>query len=223
MSLPLAIFSFTLLWFSGTPAFSGWLGKCLGTVPDLPARAPAPQAVVILGGGSYRDGESGSERLSAPSLERVLWAVQNAPEGMPILVSGGRVHPNKRATEAQLMVDLLESELSRPVSWRDDCSRTTAENAVNSAEILRSSGVESIVLATHWWHMPRAAAVFTRAGLQVQPLPVGSVSELLPRARDEVRRWIPSAAALLCTQIYWRELLAQAWYQLRPLPEAGRC
>ncbi|WP_226643178.1 YdcF family protein [Microbulbifer variabilis] len=221
-SLPLAVFSFCLLWLSATPAFSSWLGKCLGSVTDLPNTATAPKALVVLGGGVSRDGESGYETLSTSSLERVLWAAQHGPKDLPILVSGGRVSPDEHASESQLMADLLD-ELSLPVSWRDVCSHTTAENAVNSAEILRGAGVDTIVLATHWWHMPRAAAVFKRAGLKVQPLPVGSISELLPRAQGRVLHWIPSAEALLKTQTYWRELVAQVWYQFRPLPQAKKC
>ncbi|MFA0812247.1 YdcF family protein [Microbulbifer epialgicus] len=220
-SLPLAVISFTVLWISATPAFSSWLGKRLGGAPDI--TGAAPQAIVILGGGRYRDGESGSERLSASSLERALWAAQHAPKDLPIMVSGGRVFRNERAAEAEMMAALLEGEVSRSVSWRDDCSRTTAENAVNSAAILHGADVKSIVLVTHWWHMPRAAAVFNSAGLQVQPLPVGSSAELLPRAREGVLRWVPSAAALLRTQTYWRELLAQAWYRFRPLPPIRKC
>ncbi|WP_444910331.1 YdcF family protein [Microbulbifer sp. TRSA005] len=222
LSLPLAILSFCLLWLSATPAFSSWIGKRLGVVADLPGTESAPRAVVILGGGVYRDNQQGYEYLSASSLERVIWVAKHVPRNMPILVSGGRISPDEHVSEAELMAKMLD-EMSRPVSWREACSRTTAENAVNSAEILRNSGVGTIVLATHWWHMPRAAAVFTRAGLKVQPLSVGSASELESREKGGVLNWVPSAEALLRTQAYWRELLAQAWYQYRPLPQAKKC
>ncbi|MFS1524298.1 YdcF family protein [Microbulbifer sp. 2304DJ12-6] len=221
LALPLAVISFAALWVSATPAFSAWLGKQLGTAPEM--AGISPQAVVILGGGRYRDPASGNERLSATSLERVLWAAQKAPDHLPLLVSGGRIYKNERLAESQMMEALLEGELLRQVSWRDDCSRTTAENAVHSAAILRSAGVESIVLVTHWWHMPRAAEVFARAGLQVQPLSVGSVAELLPRSQSGVLRWTPGAVAMLQTQIYWREVLAQVWYRWRSLPPIHPC
>ncbi|WP_323845171.1 YdcF family protein [Microbulbifer magnicolonia] len=217
LSLPLAILSFSVLWICATPAFSAWLGQRLAKVSAIPDAVP--QAVVVLGGGRYRDENSGNERLSAVSLERVTWAAQRAPAQLPLLVSGGRVYAQERATEADLMAGLLQETLGRPVTWRENCSRTTAENAVNSAAILHDSGVESVVLVTHWWHMPRAAEVFARAGLQVQPLPVGSAAELLPRAQGGLLRWIPSAAALLRTQVYWREVLARQWYRWMPLPQ----
>lgn len=221
LSLPLAMLSFAVLWISATPAFSAWLGSQLGKPLQDPQAVP--QAVVVLGGGRYLDEKSGNERLSSTTLERVVWAAQRAPAQLPLLVSGGRVYQGERASEAELMAGLLQNAFQRPVTWRENCSRTTAENAVNTAALLHDSGVESVVLVTHWWHMPRAARVFARAGLQVQPLPVGSAAELLPRAQSGVLRWLPSASAMLRTQVYWRELLARAWYYWRPLPPVHDC
>ncbi|MCP6711401.1 hypothetical protein NL489_29050, partial [Klebsiella pneumoniae] len=65
--------------------------------------------------------------------------------------------------------------------------------------------------------------LFARAGLQVRPLPVGTSAELLPRAQSGLLRWLPSAAALLRTQVYWRELLARQWYRWWPLPPVRSC
>ncbi|WGL17565.1 YdcF family protein [Microbulbifer bruguierae] len=222
LSLPLAILCFLTLWICATPAFSGWLGQRL--VNQLPAVPDAkPTAVVILGGGRYRDAQTGSERLSSPSLERVAWAVAKAPGSLPILVSGGRVYAQEKAAESDLMADALEKLFGRTVTWRENCSRTTAENAAFSAALLHDSGVESVLLVTHWWHMPRAQEVFARAGIQVQPLAVGSPGELMPRAQTGLLRWLPSAGALLRTQVYWRELLADQWYRWRPLPVRRNC
>ncbi|WP_250458632.1 YdcF family protein [Microbulbifer litoralis] len=221
LSLPLAMLSAATLWICATPAFSAWLGGQLGKAVRDPEAVP--QAVVILGGGRYRDEKSGNERLSATSLERVAWAVDKAPEPLPVMVSGGRVYEREQASEAELMAELMQKLFRRPATWRENCSRTTAENAVNSAALLHDSGIESVVLVTHWWHMPRAARVFARAGIQVQPLSVGGAEELLPRAQTGLLRWLPSAAALLRTQVYWRELLARAWYYWRPLPPVRAC
>ncbi|MBN8430869.1 YdcF family protein [Microbulbifer salipaludis] len=222
LSLPLAILCFLTLWICATPAFSGWLGQRVAKLqPPVPEIEPT--AVVVLGGGRYRDAVSGAERLSAASLERVAWAAAQAPKDLPILVSGGRVYSDEKVPEAQLMADALENLFQRPVSWRENCSRTTAENATNSAALLHDAGVEGVVLVTHWWHMPRAAESFARAGIQVQPLPVGSPGELVPRAESGLLRWLPSAAALLRSQVYWRELVADQWYRWRPLPVRRSC
>ncbi|MCK7598246.1 YdcF family protein [Microbulbifer sp. CAU 1566] len=222
LSLPLAILCFATLWVCATPAFSGWLGQRL---VDRQLETPnvEPGAVVILGGGRYRDEARGSERLSATSLERVAWAVAESPEALPILVSGGRVYAGEKAPESDLMAGALEKLFNRSVTWRENCSRTTAENASNSAALLHDSGVETVLLVTHWWHMPRAAESFARAGIQVRPLPVGSPGELVPRAESGLLRWLPNAAALLRTQVYWRELVGDQWYRWRPMPERRSC
>ncbi|WP_444943638.1 YdcF family protein [Microbulbifer sp. ZKSA006] len=219
-SLPLAVISFSVLWVSATPAFTSWLGNRLGKVPEQPNFHP--EALVILGAGRYRERFSQRERLSAASLERVIGALEGAPAGIPILASGGRVHAGEQLAESELMARLV-AEFSLPVTWQDNCSRTTAENAVNSADILHRAQVRSILLATHWWHMPRAAETFTRAGLRVQPLPVGSAAELMPRVQSGLGRWLPSAVSLLRTQVYWREILARVWYRWRPLPPVRDC
>ncbi|GAA5524037.1 hypothetical protein Maes01_00589 [Microbulbifer aestuariivivens] len=224
LSLPLAIVSVAILWIAATPAFSYWLGQQVGRVAERPERASsAPQAIVVLGAGRYRDEKTGNERLSATSLERLLWAVQEAPGQLPVLVSGGRVFAAERDSEAQLMAAVMEARLQRPVTWQENCSRTTAENAVNSAAMLHDAGVESILLVTHWWHMPRAARVFARAGLQVQPLAVGAAGELLPRGQSGLLSWLPTASAMLRTQVYWRELLGRWWYYWKPLPPERKC
>ncbi|WP_233998871.1 YdcF family protein [Microbulbifer pacificus] len=222
LSLPLAILCFLTLWICATPAFSGWLGQRLVS-QQLTAPKVDPAAVVILGGGRYRDERTGAERLSALSLERVAWAVARAPADLPVMVSGGRVYAEEKTAESDLMADALENLFRRPATWRENCSRNTAENAANSAALLHDSGVESVLLVTHWWHMPRAAESFARAGLQVQPLPVGSPGELVPRGESILLRWLPSAAALLRSQIYWRELLGDQWYRWRALPAKRNC
>ncbi|WP_231759859.1 YdcF family protein [Microbulbifer elongatus] len=222
LSVPLAILCFLTLWICATPAFSGWLGERLvKQMPAAPEKAPA--AVVILGGGRYRDSASGVERLSAASLERVAWAVAEAPPKLPILVTGGRVFTHEKLPESDLMADALEKLFGRSVTWRENCSRNTAENASNSAALLHDSGVENVLLVTHWWHMPRAAETFARAGLQVQPLAVGGPGELVPRGESGLLRWLPSAAALIRSQVYWRELLGLQWYRWRSLPARRHC
>lgn len=222
LSLPLAMLCVLFLWTFATPVFSNWLGRHLAE-QQRPSPDVEPTALVILGGGRYRDGESGEERLSAATLERVHWAAAKAPGDLPILVSGGRIYEEEKASEARMMADTLEKFYQRPVSWRENCSRSTAENASNSAALLHDAGVEGVLLVTHWWHMPRAAESFARAGLQVVPLPVGSPGELVPRGEAGLLRWLPSASALRRTQVYMRELLGDQWYRWRPLPAVRHC
>src|ERR1700694_2339163 len=91
--------------------------------------------------------------------------------GLPILVSGGSVLRGE--TEAKLMREALEREFGIPVRWVEQRSRTTHENALRSAEILRPAGVQQVVLVAHSFDMPRARAEFATAGIVTFPAPTG--------------------------------------------------
>jgi uncharacterized SAM-binding protein YcdF (DUF218 family) len=54
----------------------------------------------------------------------------------------------------------------------EDRSRNTRENAVFSRELAQPKPGERWLLVTSAWHMPRAVAVFRRAGFEVTPWPV---------------------------------------------------
>jgi uncharacterized SAM-binding protein YcdF (DUF218 family) len=74
----------------------------------------------------------------------------------------------KHATSMQRA---LETELGVRVRWLESRSTTTAENARYSAELLRGSGIERVLLVTHAWHMPRAQASFQRHGIATTAAP----------------------------------------------------
>jgi uncharacterized SAM-binding protein YcdF (DUF218 family) len=70
--------------------------------------------------------------------------------------------------------------------WTEDRSRSTHENAVFGAGVLRSHGVRRIALVVNARSMLRAAACFRKQGIDVVPAPCafrdfGALStELLP-------------------------------------------
>ena len=146
------------------PTVAGFLVRSLDTSPVFdPAQAASAQAIVVLGGGTRRNApEYGGETLGELSLERVRYGAAVARmTGLPILVSGGSVLDGE--TEAKLMRDALEHEFGIPVRWVEQRSRTTHENALQSAEILRAAGVQHVVLVAHSFDMPRARAEIGRA------------------------------------------------------------
>jgi uncharacterized SAM-binding protein YcdF (DUF218 family) len=54
----------------------------------------------------------------------------------------------------------------------ENTSRTTYENSRNTAELLKSQGLSDCLLITSAFHMPRATALFRKAGIAVVPWPV---------------------------------------------------
>ncbi len=181
-------------------------------VPELRQEA---EAIVALGGGRRYDApEYGRDALSDHSLARLHYAAWlHRRSGLPLLLSGGAVDPGREA-EARVMARVLEEHYALRPRWIEDRSRTTEENALHSARLLASAGIERIVLVTEAFHMPRAAAVFRRQGLEVVPAPTafhkggGATSEgawkLLPRAGN-----------LRSTNLALHEWMGWLWYRLR--------
>ena len=95
---------------------------------------------MILGGGTRRDApEYGGDTLGQLTLERVRYGARVARlTGLPVLVTGGSVLGGE--TEAKLMQESLRAEVAVDVKWAEDRSRTTHENAILSAAILRRYG-----------------------------------------------------------------------------------
>lgn len=157
-----------------------------------PTRATGAQAIVILGSGVRRHArEYGGDTLGSFTLERVRYGARLArATGLPVLVAGGTL--DRGPTEAALMRDALEREFGVPVRWIEDRSRTTHENAVDTAAILLPEGVREVVLVAHSVDMPRARAEFAAAGLRTVPAPIA------PASNDEISPFdfLPGIAAL---------------------------
>lgn len=195
------------------PRLSGALVEWLDRAPPLAiADAKATQALVILGSGTRpRALEFGGDTLNRRTLERVRYGARVAREtGLPVLVSGGSVYGD--APEAVLMQAALEDEFRVPVRWAEPRSRTTHENAVRSAEILKDAGVRRIVLITHAVDMPRARAEFEDQGIAVVPAPTVLPSRGAAVALD----WLPSMNGLLSgyEAVYESTALLVRWLRI---------
>ena len=182
-----------LLFALSIPAVSSLLMRGLESGPPFDiARAADAQAIVIIGGGARRNAaEYGGDALGELSLERVRYgAVIARLTHLPILVSGGSVYGGE--TEAKLMQQALEREFGQRVQWLEERSRTTHENALRSAEILRAAGIHRVILVAHNFDMRRARAEFADARIETIPAPTGGSSE----HADSLLDFLPSMGAL---------------------------
>jgi uncharacterized SAM-binding protein YcdF (DUF218 family) len=139
--------------------------------------------------------------------EFAAW-LYNHWHAVPVLTSGGgsRRHPFSVS-----MKQLLEkSGVPDSMIWTEEVSRSTHENAVYSAQILRQHGVSKVALVVDASSMPRAAACFRKEGIQVIPTP----SEFceLEGFWDEI---LPSWKALRQNEITLHESVGLGWYWLR--------
>jgi uncharacterized SAM-binding protein YcdF (DUF218 family) len=159
-----------LLLLLSIPAVAVFLVRSLDTSPPFDsARTPEAQAIVILGGGIRRNApEYGGDTLAELTLERVRYGARLARlTQLPVLVTGGTVLSGE--PEAKLMRAALEREFGVNVRWAEDKSRTTHENALKSATILRNAGIRSVVIVAHSFDMRRARAEFAAAGIDTIP------------------------------------------------------
>jgi uncharacterized SAM-binding protein YcdF (DUF218 family) len=162
------------------------------------------QAVVILGGGRRIAPEYGGETVSELALERVRYGAKLARElNLPILVTGGSVY-GARTPEGTLMEQVLQQSFGTPARWVETRSRDTHENAIFSAELLRSEGIDTAVLVTHDFHMRRSVAEFTAAGIHVVRAPVTFAPATQNRSLAE---HMPSAGALRSSALALHEVL----------------
>lgn len=181
---------------------------------DLDSVASRAGAIVVLGGGRYRDApEYGGDTVSVYSLSRVRYgAWLHKATGLPLLVTGGNIFEERRP-EADLMADTLQREFGVPVRWRETKSRNTEENALFSAQILKRAGITAVVLVTHASHMRRGTQMFLDRGLDVLPAPTRLLTP-----RTEPYTWMdffPHAWAMKDSRAALHELLGIAWYRLR--------
>lgn len=173
---------------------------CLGwmPLPDLLLRrleqaqpAPAPPAdpqwgryagVVVLGGAlenAYLRGGNGQVALNS-AAERMTMAVALArahPQLKIIFTGGDGTLLRQTESEAQQARQFfLEMGLGPQRLMFESTSRTTYENAVNSAELPGVDPRKPWLLVTSGWHMPRSLAVFRQVGWDVTPYTVDYIA-----------------------------------------------
>ncbi len=111
-----------------------------------------------------------------------------------IVLSGGGLGP---VAEAAAMRDLaLAAGIPAAALLLEPDSRDTLANAVNTARLLKALGKRRVVLVTDRLHLPRAALLFRRAGLDivgVAGVPARSIRKALAAVFYEIAGLIRAA------------------------------
>jgi uncharacterized SAM-binding protein YcdF (DUF218 family) len=173
----------------------------------------AADAIVILGGGTYFHAPeyAGQDTISDGTLIRLRYGAKLQREtGKPILVSGGKPLGNS-LSEAQQMRISLEQDFHAPVSWTEDTSDNTFENAYHSFHTLQQAGIHRVYLVTHAWHMPRSAGIFRRAGFEVVEAPTAFTT----RYQTDLLAFLPQASSINESKILVHEIIGLIWYQVK--------
>ena len=169
-------------------------------------------AIVVLAGGAQREAaDYHAPSPYWPSLLRTRyggWLQRQT--GLPIVVSGG----GEGGAEAEAMSAVL-TEMGVPARdiWVEPRSLNTWLNAVESAAVLRSHGVQRILLVTEAFHIRRSVWCFERQGLEVVPAPCEPARETLyDRGLYAV---LPQNHCLFYSTRTLEEWLGNLFYRLR--------
>ena len=169
-----AFLGFIILYLSSIPYVAQKLEDSLVTDDNLTlSDYQQAEAIVLLGGG-IRDSKELYAKLTVNSipLERVRYAAYLQKETeLPLLITGSSGAPQ---SEAEVAAIELRYFFNVPTKWIEPKARTTKENAIYTAEILKKEGINKIILVTNQWHMQRATLLYERQGLKVLPASVGS-------------------------------------------------
>lgn len=212
VGIALVLVASLCLFAAATPALSSYLLQLAEDRLPPAVDLHAAQAIVVLGGDvRLGDGAAIPDRLGAQSLERVVYAAAAYRElHLPVAVTGGGADAGHQS-EAALMKAALETQFGVPVTWSEERSRTTMENALFTARLLLPAGVTTVVLVTHAWHLPRALWTFRHAGFTPLPWPAPRTALQLNGADD----FLPSTGALQDSFNAIHELIGSVYYRWR--------
>lgn len=195
------------------PQVAFWLLDGLQTSPAIAPAATTIEAdaIVVLAADADCDPpEYGPDQPGALSLARCRYGAALARRtGLPLLITGGVLRPDRRAISL-VLEEFVEEELGVPVRWTEERSHTTRQNAFFSAKILRESGIQRVAVVTHAWHMPRALDVFRETGLELLPAPTCAHT---PPERWW-KGWVPRSRSLRDSTWAIHEYVGRLWYRI---------
>ncbi len=145
--------------------------------PAWQADGPAPDGIVVLGGAIDPDLSHARHQLEVDaSAERVIAMLELArrfPQARIVFSGGSARLLTKGVAEAPLAGALLQRfGIDRSRILLETRSRTTAENAWLTRDLVQPKPGERWLLVTSAFHMPRSIAAFRAAGFPVEAFPV---------------------------------------------------
>jgi uncharacterized SAM-binding protein YcdF (DUF218 family) len=182
-----------MLLLLSVPLVGDLLSRLAERYPPLDlGHPPAAEVIVVLAGGVRRNAAGGEgAEVQRETLERLAYAARLARvTGLPLLLSGGSVEPGE--AEARVMQRTLRADFGLEARWLETRSRTTRENARETASLLAPLGLRHVLLVTSATHMRRALGEFLAAGLDAVPAPVAGTGGF----GHGLLAWLPNVGAL---------------------------
>ena len=222
-ALALIGFAVAWVWVWSMPAVSSATARWL-TAPYPPQRVetlPVADAIVVLGGGVTPTRAGFPYPNLGGASDRIWHAARlyHAGRAPVIVASAGSVwgedvwgEPDRQTGAEAMRTVLVAWGVPHSAIIVEQNSRSTRENAVETARLAARRGFERLLLVTSVWHMRRAEAVFRRVGLPVVP---AACDHGGAAASPGLVLLLPTAAALGANSRFWREQLGLWAYRLR--------
>jgi uncharacterized SAM-binding protein YcdF (DUF218 family) len=184
----------------------------------FPPRAPPSgdeQAIVLISGAMEpRSPVTGEREVGQDTYARCLYAawLYKHWRQLPVLASGGPERSKPHGVPDALVMQKVLEEAGVPGSaiWCESRSLSTHENALYSAQILRSKGIQNIVLVTSAYQMLRADLCFRKEGLQV----ITAACDYHSFGAYRIQDLFPSWKGLQITETVLHETVGITWYWL---------
>jgi uncharacterized SAM-binding protein YcdF (DUF218 family) len=193
---------------------------------DQYAKMWQPKPVVLAPGSEYSCGivpggfaspDADANGYFNATADRFIQAVKLYKTGhiRHILISGGNGKENEKSFREAVWVrsELVAIGIPDSVIFTEDKANNTNENAIYSKQILDSLHLAPpYLLITSAFHMPRAALVFKKAGVDVVPFPCN-----YNIGRGSFSAWdlIPTPSTLLGWDAFLKETVGYWWYKIR--------
>jgi uncharacterized SAM-binding protein YcdF (DUF218 family) len=174
---------------------------------------PTPvQAIVVLAAAVhpplYERPYSIPDQETFERCEYAAW-VHRSRRGVPVLACGGRM--GAEGPYSVVMAGYLErAGVPRTEIWTEERSRSTHENALFGADVLKAHGIRRIALVVDAKSMPRASACFEKIGITVVPAP-SSFREFAGWGQELLPGW----RAVHNNEDTLHEFVGLVWYRLR--------
>ncbi len=209
------LYSLFLLYLFSMPITSYFMMRSLEQYQSIQIqdiKQSDAQAILILSSGRRAKAiEYQSQDIPSPLyFERLRYGVWlHKKTKLPLFITGGL----KKPALSQLGKQWLVNEWHIPVKGIETKSKTTWENALFSERMLKRYKIQSIVLVTHAWHLPRAMTAFKQTKLKVLPAGTGYFSPYTFEGMD----LLPNMFALHENYYALHEWLGRFWYWLKSI------
>jgi uncharacterized SAM-binding protein YcdF (DUF218 family) len=211
-ALILALFVFIVF---GNAALLNWYAKTWQPKPVVLSPSAEYSCGIVPGGFASPDADANG--YFNATADRFIQAVKLYKTGhiKHILISGGNGKENEKSFREAAWVrgELVSVGIPDSVIFTEDKSNNTKENAIYSKQILDSLHLTPpYLLITSAFHMPRAALVFKKAGVDVVPFPCN-----YNIGRGSFSPWdlIPTPSTLLGWDSFLKETVGYWWYKIR--------